>query len=113
MKLTIAAIRSGTDPVGALPMGAFHRWLEEPVHCPKCDVSYNLVVEWDQANDRFFPESSRRLITMLRRAVFQGHDAGHRITHFETSGAVVRSFTKADPPPELKVTTKPASTRIM
>jgi hypothetical protein len=102
MKLTIAAIKSGTDPVGALPVGAFHRWLEEPIHCPKCEVTYNLVVEWDQANDRFFEESSRQLIMLLKRTVRQGHDYGHRITHFETSGAVVRSYTKADQVIELK-----------
>ena len=111
MKLTIAAIRSGTEPVGKLPMGAFHRWLEDPLHCPKCDVTYNLVVEWDQANDRFFPENSRQLITMLRKAVFQGHSAGHRITHFETSGAVVRSVQAELPEPKAAIT--PASTRIM
>jgi hypothetical protein len=93
MKLIIAAVRSGTDPVGKLPMGSFHRWLEDPIHCPKCDVTYNLVVEWDQCNDRFFPENSRQLITMLRKAVFQSHSTNHRTTHFETSGAVVRSFT--------------------
>lgn len=109
MKLTIAAIRSGTDPVGSLPTGAFHRWLEDPIHCPKCDVSYNLVVEWDQANDRFFEESSRQLIMLLRRTVRQGHDHGHRITHFETSGAVVRAYTKADTVQELK----PSTARIM
>ena len=45
--MTIAAIRSGTDPVGKLPEAAFHRWLETPLGCPKCDVSYNLVVDWD------------------------------------------------------------------
>jgi len=102
MKLTIAAIRSGTDPIGNLPMGSFHRWLEDPVHCPKCEVTYNLVVEWDQANDRFFEENSRHLIMLLRRTVRQGHDHGHRITHFETSGAVVRSYTKAAETVELK-----------
>jgi len=109
MKLTIAAIRSGTDPVGPLPMGAFHRTLEDPIHCPKCDVTYNLVVDWDQATDRFFAEDSRQLITMLRRTILRGHDAGHRITHFETSGAVVRHYTKDDAMPE----PKPRTTHIM
>jgi len=47
MGLTIAAVRSGTDPVGKLPEAAFHRWLETPLGCPKCDVSYNLVVDWN------------------------------------------------------------------
>jgi hypothetical protein len=108
MKLTIAAIRSGTDPIGDLPIGSFHRWLEDPLHCPKCEVSYNLVVEWDQAIDRFFPENSRQLITMLRKAVLQSHGSNHRTTHFETSGAVVRSFTKTEP-----VEMKPIAKHIM
>jgi hypothetical protein len=42
---------------------------------------------------------------MLRKAVFQSHSTNHRTTHFETSGAVVRSFTKAELP-ELKPVTK-------
>ena len=54
LNLTIAAIRSGTDPVGKLPEAAFHRWLETPLGCPKCDVSYNLVVDWEQATSRWF-----------------------------------------------------------
>jgi hypothetical protein len=95
MSLTIAAIRSGTDPVGKLPIGAFHRWLDDPVLCPKCDASYNLVVPWDDAVDRFFPEASRPLVTMLRKAVFLGHGNNHRVSHFETSGVVVRSITTA------------------
>lgn len=96
MNLKIAAIRSGTDPVGKLPNGAFHRWLETPVHCPKCDASYNLVVDWDQAADRWFPESSRPLITLLRKAVFMGHSTDHRVTHFETEGVIVKSLFAPD-----------------
>jgi len=97
MELTIAAIRSGTDPVGKLPLAAFHRWLEEPIICPKCDASYNLVTGWDQATDRFFSESSRRHLTLLRKAVFMGHGNNHRVTHFETSGVNVRSITQPEP----------------
>lgn len=92
MNLKIAAIRSGTDPVGKLPTGAFHRWLETPVSCPKCDVTYNLVVDWDQASDRWFAENSRPLITLLRKAVFMGHGTDHCVTHFETEGVVVESL---------------------
>ncbi|HEV2710644.1 MAG TPA: hypothetical protein VGU67_10555 [Edaphobacter sp.] len=92
MNLKIAAIRSGTDPVGKLPMAAFHRWLDTPLNCPRCDVTYNLVVDWDQAADRWFPESSRPLITLLRKAVFMGHSTDHRVTHFETEGVIVKSF---------------------
>ena len=95
MTLTIAAIRSGTEPVGRLPTAAFHRWLEEPILCPKCDASYNLVVPWDDAVGRFFPDASRPLIAMLRKAVFLGHANNHRVSHFETSGVVVRSLTPA------------------
>jgi hypothetical protein len=93
MNLTIAAIRSGTEPVGKLPIAAFHRWLEEPILCPKCDASYNLVAPWDDAVSKFFPEESRRLILLLRKAVFLGHANNHRVSHFETSGVVVRSIT--------------------
>jgi len=106
MKLIIAAIRSGTDPIGKLPPGAFHRWLEDPIHCPKCDATYNLVVEWDQSNDRHFEEDSRVMVRMLRKAVFQGHSTGHRVTHFETAGVVVKSYTKPEPPPEPKLASK-------
>jgi hypothetical protein len=97
--LTIAAIRSGTDPVGKLPEGAFHRTLETPLGCPKCDVSYNLVVDWERATGRFFEEESRGLIRMLKKAIQMGHGSGHRVTHFETAGVVVKSFTveKAEP----------------
>jgi hypothetical protein len=95
--LTIAAIRSGTDPVGPLPEAAFHRWLETPIGCPRCGVSYSIVVPWDHAVDRFFEEESRGPIRMLKRAVQLGHASGHRVTHFETSGVIVRSFQ----PPQL------------
>ncbi len=93
MKLTIAAIRSGTEPVGDLPEGAFHRWLDDPIHCPKCDASYNLVAPWDAAVNKFFADTARPLIVLLRKAVFLGHANNHRISHFETSGVVVRSVT--------------------
>lgn len=92
MKLTIAAIRSGTDPVGKLPAGSFHRWLEDSIHCLKCDATYTLIVAWDQYVDRFFEQNARNLITMLRKAVQLGHGTNHHVTHFETAGVVVRSF---------------------
>jgi hypothetical protein len=92
--LTIAAVRSGTEPVGKLPEAAFHRTLETPLGCPKCDVSYNLVVDWEQANGRWFEEESRGLVRMLKKAIQMGHGSGHRVTHFETAGVVVRSFVK-------------------
>jgi hypothetical protein len=92
LKPAIAAIRSGTDPVGKLPEAAFHRWLETPLGCPKCDVSYNLVVDWEWACGRWFEEESRGPIRMLKKAIQMGHGAGHRVTHYETSGVVVRSF---------------------
>jgi hypothetical protein len=92
LKPAIAAIRSGTDPVGKLPEAAFHRWLETPLGCPKCDVSYNLVVDWEWASGRWFEEESRGPIRMLKKAIQMGHGSGHRVTHYETSGVVVRSF---------------------
>jgi hypothetical protein len=99
MHLKIAAIRSGTEPVGRLPGGAFHRWLETPLACPKCDVTYNLVVDWDQANDRWFNDDSGPLIQRLKKAVMMGHGSHHRVTHYETSGVTVQSIVPSDPPP--------------
>jgi hypothetical protein len=92
LKQTIAAIRSGTEPVGRLPEGAFHRTLETALCCPKCDASYNLVVGWEWASTRWFEEESRGMVRMLKRAIQMGHAAGHSVTHFETSGVVVKSF---------------------
>ena len=46
MPLTIAAIRTGHDPVGKLPEGAFHCQLEQQIICPKCDATYNLIVDY-------------------------------------------------------------------
>ena len=98
MSLIIAAIRSGTDPVAPLPPASFHRWLEDPIYCPKCEVTYMLVVDYDQAVGRHFTTDSRR---------------GHRATHMETNGVVVTTH-RAQPespgpaPPlmELKPATK-------
>lgn len=92
MSLTIAAIRSGTDPQGALPPGAFQRTLDDQLACPKCNVVYNLIADFDETNDRFFPEASRPLVLLLKKAVFMGHGDGHRVTHFETSGVIVRAI---------------------
>jgi hypothetical protein len=96
LNLTIAAIRSGTDPVGKLPEAAFHRTLETQLGCPKCDVTYNLVVDWEKATSRFFEEESRSLIRMLKKAIQIGHATNHRITHYETSGVVVRPILKSE-----------------
>jgi hypothetical protein len=93
MKLKIAAIRSGSDPVGKLPGGSFHRWLEMPLICPKCDVTYSMVVDWDQAADRWFSENSRTLITLLKKAILMGHAGNHQVAHFETTGVIVKSIT--------------------
>jgi len=92
LKQTIAAVRSGTEPEGRLPEGAFHRTLETALCCPKCDASYNLVVGWEWASMRWFEEESRGMVRMLKRAIQMGHATGHSVTHFETSGVVVKSF---------------------
>ena len=99
MNRTIAAIRSGTDPIGKLPDAAFHRTLETQLGCPKCDAAYNLVVDFDWASARWFEEESRASIRMLKKAIFMGHAAGHRISHFETAGVVVKSFPATIPEP--------------
>jgi hypothetical protein len=87
--MIIAAIRSGTDPVAPLPPAAFHRTLEDPIYCPKCEATYMLVVDYDWAVSRHFESESRRHITLLRKTIFRGHSHGHHITHFETNGVVV------------------------
>jgi hypothetical protein len=93
MNLRIAAIRSGSEPARKLSSGSFHRWLETPLACPKCDATYNLAVDWDLSNDRWFPETSRPLITLLKKAIMMGHSTNHLVTHFETEGVIVESVT--------------------
>jgi hypothetical protein len=95
--MIIAAIRSGTDPVAPLPAAAFHRTLEDPIYCPKCDASYNLVVDYDHAIARHFTEDSRRHLSMLRKAIFLDHAAAHRTTHFESNGVTVTRHTEKPP----------------
>jgi hypothetical protein len=102
MSLIIAAIRSGTDPIAPLPPASFHRWLEDPIYCPKCEATYMLVTGYDDAVSRHFEDESRRHISLLRKAVMLGHSHGHRVTHFETNGvAVIRHVpeAKAEPAP--------------
>ncbi len=91
--LRIAAIRSGTEPLRKLPIHSFEKWLDTPLLCPRCGMTYNLVADWDEATDRWFPEASRPLIRLLSKAIHMGHGTGHRISHFETAGVVVESVT--------------------
>ncbi len=98
MPLVIAAIRTGTDPVGSLPEGSFHTQLEQQLHCPKCDATYNLLCDYAASVGRHFPEESRKLIQMLKKAVFLGHGNDHRVSHFETAGVVVTSHPPPSPP---------------
>lgn len=105
MNLRIAAIRSGFDPIRKLTGSSFHRTLETQLICPKCDATYNLIVDWDHSANRWFPEESRPLIKLLAKAIFMGHSTDHRVTHFETAGVVVESVTAPQPQP-------PLSTRI-
>jgi hypothetical protein len=109
MPLTIAAIRSGHDPVEKLPEGSFHRWLDEQLICPKCDATYNLVCDYNSSVSRFFEDESRRLILLLKKAIFLGHGNGHLVSHFETAGVVVRSYTHTTAPRTQP--TRPASDR--
>jgi hypothetical protein len=54
------------------------------------------VVDWERATSRWFDEESRGLIRMLKKAIQMGHTTDHRVTHYETSGVVVKSFLKGD-----------------
>ena len=92
MPLRIAAIRSGSDPLRKLKGSSFPRALENQLICPKCDATYNLIVDYDQSIDRWFPEESRPLVTLLAKAIFMGHSTDHRVTHFETEGVIVESI---------------------
>jgi hypothetical protein len=91
--MILAAIKSGTDPAGPLPPATFHRTLEDPIYCPRCEATYMLIADYDWAISRHFDEESRRHISLLRKTIFRGHAVGHRITHFETNGVVVVSHT--------------------
>ena len=91
MPLMIAAIRTGHDPVTKLPDGAFHTTLDRQLVCPKCNATYNLIVDYSASVSRFFEQDSHRLLLMLQKAIHLGHANGHRVTHFETAGVVVTS----------------------
>ena len=93
MALTIAAIRSGSEACGPLPPGSFHRWLEEHLLCPKCDVIYQVVVDYDASVGRWFDEAAFPLLNRLRRAIFLDHERGHKTTHFESSGVSIKSYS--------------------
>jgi hypothetical protein len=97
--MIIAAIRSGTDPIAPLPPATFHRTLEDPILCPKCEATYMLVLDYDHAIARHFDNDSRRHLTMLRKAIFLDHALDHRTTHFETNGVVVTPHAKPKPEP--------------
>jgi hypothetical protein len=99
MRHTLAALRSGTDPIAALPAASFHRWLEDPIYCPKCDATYFLVADYDWAISRHFEDESRRHHAILKKAIFLEHSTDHRTTHFETNGVVVNRHRKPDPIP--------------
>jgi hypothetical protein len=112
--MIIAAIRSGTDPIAPLPPATFHRTLEDPIICPKCEATYMLVLDYDHAISRHFATESRRHLQMLRKAVMLGHSTDHRITHFETNGVVVTNHPTPKPAPDPKPTlaAKPFTNRI-
>ena len=98
----LVAIKSGTDPIAPLPAAAFHRTLETPLYCPKCEATYFVIADYDWAISRHFEEESRHHLTLLRKTIKFGHDHGHRITHFETNGVVVTRHTHLDPQPPLE-----------
>jgi hypothetical protein len=109
--MILAAIKSGTDPLAPLPPAGFHRWLEDPIYCPKCEATYTLVADYDWAISRHFEDESRRHIAMLRKSIFRGHAHNHHITHFETNGVTVIAHTASDTPIDLS-TLKP-STKLL
>jgi hypothetical protein len=98
----LVALKSGTDPIAPLPAAAFHRTLETPLYCPKCEATYFLVADYDWAISRHFEEESRQHLTLLRKTIKFGHGHGHRITHFETNGVVVTRHERSDLRPSLE-----------
>lgn len=99
MRHILAAIQSGTDPVAPLPPATFHRTLEEPIYCPKCDATYMIVADYDWVTSRHFENESRRHLSMLRKAIFLDHTLAHRTTHFETNGVIITRHHKPLPEP--------------
>ena len=97
----LVAIKSGTYPIVPLPAAAFHRTLETPLYCPKCEATYFLIADYDWAISRHFEEESRQHLMLLRKTIKFGHDHGHRITHFETNGVVVTRHTGPEAPQSL------------
>jgi hypothetical protein len=41
-----------------------------------------------------FEDESRGPIRMLKKAIMMGHSTGHRVSHYETAGTVVKSYTE-------------------
>lgn len=98
----LVALKSGTDPVVPLPAAAFHRTLETPLYCPKCEATYFVLADYDWAATRHFEEESRHHLALLRKTIRFGHDHGHRITHFETNGVVVTRHAAPERQPSLE-----------
>ena len=94
----LVALKSGTDPIAPLPAAAFHRTLETPIYCPKCDATYFVLADYDWAVTRHFEEEARHHLALLRKTIRFGHDHGHRITHLETNGVAVTRHTQPDAP---------------
>jgi hypothetical protein len=111
MRHTLAAIRSGTDPIGPLPTASFHRTLENPIYCPRCEATYFIVADYDWATSRHFEEESRHHLALLRKTILRGHSVDHRISHFETNGVAVTHHTHPDAPASLEAL-KPISKLI-
>lgn len=98
----LVAIKSGTDPIAPLPPAAFHRTLDTPLYCPRCEATYFLLADYDWAVSRHFEEESRHHVMLLRKTIRIGHNHGHHITHFETNGVVVTRYTQPDAPPSVR-----------
>ena len=113
MKHVLAAIRTGTEPAAPLPPASFHRTLEEPVYCPKCEAAYLLICDYDWATSRHFEAESRRHLAMLRKQIFLDHAIDHRTSHYETNGVVVtrHEAPQREPRPDAR-TLKPLTERV-
>ncbi|MDE1162752.1 MAG: hypothetical protein PW792_12505 [Acidobacteriaceae bacterium] len=111
MRHILVALEPGTEPLAPLPPAAFHRTLEEPIYCPKCEATYYLTADYDWVTSRHFDEESRRHISMLKKAIFLEHGTNHRTKHFETNGVVIVRHQKPREEPLNILEMKPLNRR--
>ncbi|MDE1155586.1 MAG: hypothetical protein PW735_07610 [Acidobacteriaceae bacterium] len=108
----LVALQPGTDPIAPLPPAAFHRTLEEPIYCPKCEATYYLLADYDWVISRHFEDESRRHKAMLKKSIFLEHTLGHPTLHLESNGVIITKHPKEQAKPSV-LEMKPVTRRLM